>query len=118
MPSAGSGLGKTQLHAYGVMGKTYSFAPKFAVGIVITLRPASEVDAQGRRHVYKYAVLTTGGVTLECPGSEQIRIGTNISSAGGTANCTQIGSVLELTAVRSTLYLGTGGVDVDQWALS
>lgn len=68
-------------------------------GVVFTLPPA----AAGL--TYTFIVQDVDGITVDADAGDTIRIGSSVSTAGGTINSIVIGSVVKLVAINATEWI-------------
>lgn len=88
-----------------------SFSNDGATALVTFTLPPAAADL-----VFTFVVNDADGIAVDAAGTNTIRIGTLVSSAGGVATSTQIGSVLTIQGVNSTEWNATTVIGV--WDLS
>lgn len=88
-----------------------SFSNDGATGLVTFHLPAAQANL-----IYTFVCNDADGIAIDAAGTNTIRIGTIVSSAGGVATSTQVGSVLTLSGVNDSEWSATTVIGV--WNLS
>ncbi len=88
-----------------------SFSNDGATALVTFQLPAAQTDL-----IYTFVVTDSDGIAIDAAGTNTIRVGSQVSTAGGTATSTQVGSTITLSGVSDSEWVATNIVGV--WNVS